>query len=45
MQDEIVFGAATEMKGFALDKGPELSLAPEHFCKPIFTIIIGRSRC
>ena len=28
MLDESGFGAATEMGGFALDKGPEVSLAP-----------------
>ena len=37
MLDESCFGAATEMGGFALDKGPELSLAPEHFGTSIFT--------
>ena len=28
MLDESGFGAATEMGGFTLDKGPEVSLAP-----------------
>ena len=37
MSDENVFGAATEMGEFALDKGPELSLAPEPFWKSILT--------
>ena len=37
MLDESDFGAATEMGGLALDKGPEVSLAPEPFCKSIFT--------
>ena len=31
MSDESIFGAATEMVGFEIDKGPELSLAPEFF--------------
>ena len=31
MFNEIGFGAATEMGGFALDKSPELFLAPEKF--------------
>ena len=31
MLDESGFGAATDMGGFALDKGPEVSLEPEHF--------------
>ena len=34
MLDESGFGASTEMGGFALDKGPELSLAPELFEYP-----------
>ena len=37
MLDESVFGAATEMEGFALEKGPEVSLAPETFGGPMFT--------
>ena len=36
MLDESGSGAANEMGGFALDKGPELSLAPELFCRSIF---------
>ena len=35
---KVVFGAAVEMGGFALDKGPELSLAIEPFYKSIFTL-------
>ena len=37
MLDESGFGAATEMVGFTLDKGPEVSLAPELFGICIFT--------
>ena len=37
MLDEGGFGAATEMGVFALDKGPEVSLAPETFWFSIFT--------
>ena len=37
MSIESGFGAATEMGGFALDKGPEVSLAPEPFLISIFT--------
>ena len=37
MSYEIGFGADTEMGGFALDKGPEVSLAPEPFWTSIFT--------
>ena len=36
MLDESAFGAATEMGEFALDKGPEVSLAREHFWTSIF---------
>ena len=36
MLDESGFGAATEMRGFALDKGQEVSLTPETFWKSIF---------
>ena len=36
MLDESGFGAATEMLGFVLDKGPEVSLAPEPFWISIF---------
>ena len=36
MLDESGFGAATEMGGFTLDKGPEVSLAPESFWTSIF---------
>ena len=35
MSYESIFGAATEMVGFEIDKGPELSLAPETFFKYI----------
>ena len=35
--DEISFSAAPDMGGFTMDKGPELSLAPQPFWKPIFT--------
>ena len=31
------FGSATEMGGFVLYKGPELSLVSEYFCTSIFT--------
>ena len=37
MLDESGFGAATEMGGFALDKGPEVYLATETFWASIFT--------
>ena len=37
MLDESGFGAATEMGGFTLDKGPEVSLVPEPFWISIFT--------
>ena len=37
MLDESIFGAATEMRVFVMDNGPELSLAPEPFWKSIFT--------
>ena len=37
MLDESGFGAATEMGGFALDKGPEVSLEPEPFWTSILT--------
>ena len=37
MLDQSGFGAATEMGGFALDKGPEVSLAPEPFYTSIST--------
>ena len=37
MLDESGFGADTEIGGFTLDKGPEVSLAPELFWTPIFT--------
>ena len=37
MLDESGFGAATEMGGFTLDKGSEVSLEPETFWTPIFT--------
>ena len=37
MLDEGGSCAATEMGGFALDKGPEVSLAPEPFWKSIST--------
>ena len=36
MLDESGFGAGTEMGGFALDKGPEVSLAAEPFGTLIF---------
>ena len=36
MLDESGFGAATKMGGFALDKLPEVSLAPETFWTSIF---------
>ena len=36
MVDESGFGAAAEMGGFPLDKGPEVSLAPETFLTSIF---------
>ena len=37
MLDESFFGASTEIGGFALDKGPEVSLALEPFWTSIFT--------
>ena len=37
MLDESGFCTATEMGGFALEKVPEVSLAPEPFGTPIFT--------
>ena len=37
MLDESGFGAATEMGGFALDKGPEVSLSPEPSWTSTFT--------
>ena len=37
MLDESDFGAATEIGGFALEKFPELSLAPKPLWKFIFT--------
>ena len=37
MSDESGFGDATEMGGFKLDKGPEVSLVSETFWKSIFT--------
>ena len=37
MLDEISFGAETEMGRFALEKGPEVPLALEHFLTFIFT--------
>ena len=37
MLDGSGFGAAPEMVVFALDKGPEISLVPEHYRTPIFT--------
>ena len=37
MLDESGFGASTEMGGIELDKGPEVSLAPEPFRTSIFT--------
>ena len=37
MLDKSGFGAATEMVGFPLDKGPEVSFSLESFCKSIFT--------
>ena len=37
MLDESDFGASTEMGGFALDKIPEVSLAPEYFWMSKFT--------
>ena len=37
MSDESGFGATPELVGFALEKGPELSLAPENFRTLTFT--------
>ena len=43
---KVVFGAAVEMGGFALDKGPELSLAIEPFLQiHLHFISISSSIC
>ena len=34
---KVVLGAANEMGGVVLDKGPEVSLEPEPFCTSMFT--------
>ena len=39
MLGESGFGAATEVRGFVLDKGPEVSLTPE----PLWTYIFASS--
>ena len=40
MLDESDFGAATEIGGFTLDKGPKVSLKPEPFWTSIFTSLV-----